>query len=177
MTAQVWAALLGGAAVGAILTALATLLGGWLTRRHENRRWLLDKRLEAYVDFNRALNAYHLVWSSLVHTELPDVTPMTAALAALNDCEDRVRLLAPPGTAAKSADVVQLIARAGNALVPEDRRLSAKSISVGDTLLKLAIDEGKLLLALQTRDVQGLGWATRIPRRLSDHKSDHEVRP
>ncbi|TQN44400.1 hypothetical protein FHU33_3902 [Blastococcus colisei] len=51
MTAQVWAALLGGAAVGALVTLVGTFLNGWLTRRHENRSWLLDKRLDIYTAF------------------------------------------------------------------------------------------------------------------------------
>jgi hypothetical protein len=167
VTAQVWAALAGGAAAGAVLTALATLFTGWLTRRHENRRWLLDKRLEAYVDFNRALNAYHLTWSSIVHTEHPDVTPMTKALAALNDCEDRVRLLAPPATVDKSSGIVGLVGRTGNALMPEKRRFSTESVAVSDMLLKTTLEEGRLLLDLQSRDVQGTGWAARIRQRLN----------
>jgi hypothetical protein len=58
MTPQVLAALAGGAAAGALITALTTLLAAWLTRRHEHRKWLLDKRMETAVAFNKAAQVW-----------------------------------------------------------------------------------------------------------------------
>lgn len=61
MTAQVLAALFGGAAAGAVLNSLFSLFTGWLGRRHEHRRWILEKRLEVYVDL---LNGWHTFMSA-----------------------------------------------------------------------------------------------------------------
>ncbi|QKS17891.1 hypothetical protein HUN59_18185 [Curtobacterium sp. Csp2] len=44
-----WPTLLAGAAAGAIITSLVTLLAGALEARREHRRWLREKRLDAYL--------------------------------------------------------------------------------------------------------------------------------
>lgn len=44
-----WPTLLAGAAAGAVITSLVTLLAGALEARREHRRWLREKRLDAYL--------------------------------------------------------------------------------------------------------------------------------
>jgi hypothetical protein len=105
MTAQVWVALFGGATAGAILAALSSQLIGWQSRRHDRQRWLLDKQLEAYADFNKAAWAWFLAYhrAGRITEELND------QVAALSDAQHRVRLLAPDRTSIKTEDVALLV--------------------------------------------------------------------
>jgi hypothetical protein len=49
VSVPLWPTLLAGAAAGAIITSLVTLLAGALEARREHRRWLREKRLDAYL--------------------------------------------------------------------------------------------------------------------------------
>jgi hypothetical protein len=78
----------------ALLGVLGTLGGVVLGARQEQRRWLRDKRLEAYVDLNTAVHEFDVAWSRQVESR--DAHGLMAAFAALNEHRDRVLLVAPP---------------------------------------------------------------------------------
>jgi hypothetical protein len=98
----------------AVLGILGTLggvpLGSTLGARHEQRRWLRDKRLEAYVAFNHAAHAFDLAWSRQM--EATDAHELTATYAVVNELRDRMLLLAPPTVQRATHDVVGAATRA-----------------------------------------------------------------
>lgn len=94
MTPAVWAALFGGAAAGAVLTAVNSLLTGWQSRRHERRRWLLDKRLESYAAFATGMTS----WMSAYKADAPAET-IEPVLGELTAALIQIRLVAPYETA------------------------------------------------------------------------------
>lgn len=96
-TTQLVVTLAGGATAGALLTGLVTLITSVLTRRHEHRRWLLDKRLETYVAFN----------DSLLECMKLEGEPIDRQLEGLRQLQGRLSelaLLAPMETANMATD-------------------------------------------------------------------------
>lgn len=51
------------AVVGVAGTLAGVLVGGWQGRRHEHRRWLRDKRLDAYSAFGAAVNEWQRTYN------------------------------------------------------------------------------------------------------------------
>jgi len=98
MTGQLWVTALGGAAAGAFLTGVVTLITTLLNRRHEHRRWLLDQRLHSYAAFNQAMNRWAVGRKSAEANRL---------LLDLTAEGQRVRLVAPPATAQAVAELVR----------------------------------------------------------------------
>jgi hypothetical protein len=107
----------------AVLGVLGTLggvaLGASLGARHEERRWLRDKRLEAYVAFNHAAHMFDLAWSKQI--EAKDVQELTATYAALNEHRDRLLILAPPAVQRATQHVVEAATRAVGAFGQQAR--------------------------------------------------------
>lgn len=91
MTGQLWVTALGGAAAGAFLTGVVTLVTTLLNRQHEHRRWLLDQRLNAYAAFNQLMNQ----WAIAAVQRPADGQRLLLDLAAAGQ---RVKLVAPPAT-------------------------------------------------------------------------------
>lgn len=54
-----------------LLTAVVSLFTGWLSRRHEHKRWLLDKRLELYLALNEALTTREKLDRGPVGDQIP----------------------------------------------------------------------------------------------------------
>lgn len=136
-----------GVLAGALVTALVSLFTGYLSRRHDERRWLLDKRLEAYVAFNAALAAFHNASDG-------------AELAALIEHRDRmleisdtITLVAPHETSHYASRVTRLVIRLITCRVQGDSREE-------DFREQLTI-ESDALLSLQRLDVQPVGWIVR----------------
>lgn len=145
MTAQVWAALLGGAAVGAALTAISALLTGWLTRRHENRRWLLDKRLEAYLALNEAVTTWQVR-----RTQAPSVFP--EVLTGVINAAQAIALVSPVDTENKATDLAGLCTQLTHPEAPGGPGTKARQVEEAATLERLFEVADELLL-LQRRDV------------------------
>jgi hypothetical protein len=154
MTAQVVAAVAGGAAAGALLTALTSLFTGWLSRRHDQRRWLLDKRLEVYVAFNAAANTLQLDWARAVQTWPKDVRLLTETLADLSARHDEVRLLAPPATETKSQEAMSAAQGAMEKLLGDSPRPDPAAIDAGNAEMDRFFTILTQLLELQRTDVQ-----------------------
>lgn len=151
MEAQVWAALFGGAAVGALVTFLGTLLNGWLTRRHEHRRWLLDKRLEAYSAMNTAIGTWLRAYAHLERVGLPALMEASGDLA---DKQQAVRLVASPATRDRAQAVLAVALEANipaTAAVEEHRELN-------DDEMNAVLDElsthGQALFETQLVDIE-----------------------
>ena len=70
------------AVFGVLGTLGGVALGGSLGARHEQRRWLRDKRLEAHVAFNHAAHTSDLAWSRQAEANAHE---LTATYAALNE--------------------------------------------------------------------------------------------
>jgi hypothetical protein len=136
-----------GALAGALITACVSLVTTWLSRRHEQRRWRLDKRLEAYVDFNAAANAW-----MLAYTRAGRVTDkLNDDLMRLADATRRVQLLAPPATREKAEDVFQTVADLSHYFTDQ----GGKSITPPSTELEPFTSGLADLAELQRADVQG----------------------
>jgi hypothetical protein len=132
-TQQLVVTLLGGAAAGAVLTALTSLFTGWLSRRHDQRRWLLGRRLEAaYVGFNAAVNAWQLAWSGVITREVRNAEALTDAHRQLNDRRDQLCLLAAPATDRKSAEAWAAISAAVRQLGSAEGRINETLIARAD---------------------------------------------
>jgi len=95
-----------GALAGALVTGVVSLVAAALTRRHERQRWLLDKLLEAYVDFNASAFAWLRAYmqAGLV------TDPLNDDYMKLGNATRRVQLLAPARTADKTLDVFGVVA-------------------------------------------------------------------
>lgn len=151
-TAQLIAALAGGAAAGALLTALTSLFTGWLSRRHEHRRWLLDNRLETYAAFNKAMNGFQLAYQRKAFGQAEGVDALNEALIQLHDTQQGIALLAPEDTSSKADGLVEeaqtaSAAVAGGTRSIEDARANQAWVE------QLAILHGELV-ERQRRDVQ-----------------------
>jgi hypothetical protein len=155
-TAQLVAALGGGAAAGAVLTAIVTLVTTALNRRHEHRRWLLDKQLEVYVAFNGMATRW-----GLGHAETSvDEDQMMDDLERLHEEEERLILLAPEGTASKAEevmdaalDVARVLAGKAACTSSDEDQAAAKK--------RMSNRQGELL-TLQRLDIQGAERKSRI---------------
>ncbi|MGK5112295.1 MULTISPECIES: hypothetical protein [unclassified Geodermatophilus] len=152
MTPQVLAALFGGAAAGAVLTALNTLVTGWLTRRHERQRWLLDQRLDIYSDFNQAMAALETAYTRQSPSE-----ELVDLLGALTAQLARLVLVAPAGTTQQARAFFTDVVSFYDAVV--DLRLETGqhgpyTKEVRDIARRLGTGQQRLL-ALQIEDMQG----------------------
>ncbi|SFO58051.1 hypothetical protein SAMN05660359_04480 [Geodermatophilus obscurus] len=92
-----WLPLIGGAAAGAFLTLLGTLYSGYLSRRHEHRRWLLDKRLQAYTEFLAVMAEWEVLYRRvrLKHIDDSDMAEVRDLSKRLAASVRALRLLAP----------------------------------------------------------------------------------
>lgn len=84
------------------MTGLVTLMTTLLNRRYEHRRWLLDRRLEAYTAFNIAANR-------CVLTNRHRATDEQAYQESVRDLTtetQRLRLVAPLSTGWLAIDVL-----------------------------------------------------------------------
>jgi hypothetical protein len=127
-----------GAVVGALVTALVTLVAGWLSRRHDQRRWLLDKRLESYATFNGAMS--RLSDSYGVEAE------ENRAMSGLIDATAHIALVAPVGT----ADLTTVVTRA--AFDELRARRSGNGLGVAEECYSKVRER---LLIQQRQDLQG----------------------
>jgi hypothetical protein len=162
-TAQLVAALAGGAAAGALLTALTSLFTGWLSRRHDHRRWLSDKRLATYADFGVALNAWQVAYRE-------ESVDMEAAIQKLTDERNLIELLAPHDTTALASAVTR---RAYDCLI--DMRTNGLKTDRSRAGMTAMLDLFTQLRALQHRDIQGGRTRRRLQRRPPD--AAHRVTP
>jgi len=131
----------------AVLGVIGTLSGVALGARQEQRRWLRDKRLDAYVSFDNAVHAFDVAWSR--QTEKPDAHELMAAFSALNAQRDRVLLVAPPDVRLAAVRVVEVATRAAAAF---GRR--ARAGDGAEAMLRF-IDVVSELQQAQRLDVQG----------------------
>lgn len=95
MSPQVLSVLAGGVG-GALLTGLVTLASSALGRRHEQRRWLLDRRLDAYAAFGAAVNGFQNGYRRRTIDPLLEV--LNDAITELANRGQQVLLLAPSDT-------------------------------------------------------------------------------
>jgi len=94
---------LSGILAGAVLTTLTSFATGYLSRRHEHRRWLLDRRLEIYVDFNRAVSNWQKSRSRADEPGMLDVKETTRETL---DALTRLHLVAPRAVSEKATAVL-----------------------------------------------------------------------
>ena len=137
----------------AVLGVIGTLSGVALGARQEQRRWLRDKRLDAYVSFDNAVHAFDVAWSR--QAEKPDAHELMAAFAALNAHRDRVLLVAPPDVRLAALRLVEVATQAAAAF---GRR--ARSADGAESMLRFIDLVGELQDA-QRVDVQGRRRARR----------------
>lgn len=128
----------GGVVAGATLTALVSLFTGWLARRHEHRRWLLDRRLESYLAFNEAVHECSKMDGEPTEDQLK-------ALRAVQVATNKLVLVAPMETANLAAGV---LSTATAAVKREKKGLDAKA--AWGSLLEQQVD----VLIRQRGDVQ-----------------------
>jgi hypothetical protein len=86
---------------GVALGALIPLLTGHLGRRHERHLWLMQKRYEAYLEFNGAIKAVKREWPGSRRAEIEQ---------GLDDKRDVLHVLAPEEVA-KYAQFVTTVAK------------------------------------------------------------------
>jgi hypothetical protein len=159
-TVQLIAALGGGAAAGALLTALTTVFTGWLGRRHEHRRWLLDRRLEAYTAMNTALGHW---MKQFTHWKLgEELTQLTKAMQDLADKQQAVRLLATPRTGRAAHDVLAVATAAYITTVRAAQQQQELSDEVSDAVMVEFGADGQELFEAQLSDVQGPAAAAKV---------------
>lgn len=133
-----------GALAGALTTATVTVLTGWLTRRSEQRRWVLDRRLEAFVDFNQVLARWR-------QGELP-LDEQIPVMHDLLHSSDRLSLVSTLEVADKALLVVRLASET----------MAAKAgASIERPTLHAWSDATSLLGLLQRRDLMGQKRADR----------------
>lgn len=165
-TTQLVAALAGGAAAGALLTALTSVFTGWLTRRHEHRRWLLDKRLEIYSEFNTAVAAFQGAYiREAPSDELADRVRDLAARRA------HVELIAPPATTGRVVEVFNDAARLLGTYEDVVGQRKNGNATTGDAAMLRLGKRYTRLLNVQMQDLQG------IPSRSWTKTSDPIERP
>ncbi len=162
VTPQIVAALVGGAAAGALLTAMTSLFTGWLSHRHEHRRWLHDKRLEAYTAFNVAMVA----WTDLLEpgSRKADIDQRLQAYSA----SETVALLAAYKTARQSFKLLRKAAEISDAAPGE-----GDQASLHDELLNLS----SILMYRQRQDLLDMGLVARIRTRLTIATAERLLAP
>jgi hypothetical protein len=143
------AALAGGAAAGALLTALTSLFTGWLSRRHDQRRWLLDRRMEAYL----ALNAEISHWTG-DGVSAPG-RDSVRQLGRLMEQEDRVSLVAPARTVDAVQAAVGKVFDAERVITSDPDGDDVSSDEPREALLAVSRAMGYLIRA-QRQDLQGV---------------------
>jgi hypothetical protein len=160
VTQQLLVTALSGAAAGAVLTGLVTLLTTLLNRRHEHRRWLLDKRLEAYVAFNDELTACVRAMQTGPKGEARRLA------ASLNALSETITLTAPMRT----ADLARRLA--STALVQ-----AHSEAPLGTRFAHEYAELRAQLHAGQRLDVQRAGLARRAFHRFAAWRFGKELRP
>jgi hypothetical protein len=119
-------AAIAGALTAAGLGLMTALLAGSLTRRHEHRRWLLDKRLEVYAQFNQSVSAWE---ESFNRSRSYSPKDAAAAVRGVLFANAQLSLLAPPATAAKARVVLERIITATEDRVDRDEEESLEEAS------------------------------------------------
>lgn len=171
MTAQVLAALFGGAAAGAVLNHLFGLVTGWLDRRHEHRRWLLDKRVEAYVSYNEAWNLYLKRVQAVAKGTDRQSERLDESLRGLADATLRLGLIAPEDTDRAADRLLGRAHEAGEAVVDARKRLQGRREIEAMAAIESVRFEHGLLYDLQRRDVQGPERPHTLWRELRNRRS------
>lgn len=140
-TIDPWLTLIVGACGAAALTVAGGLIGAWIQSIREHRKWLRERRHEAYLDFM-------VVMSKISALAKIDGTPENAAqlaakLAALSDdlirAGDAVSILGPRAVNAAGQDWV------GAATASIGDRSEAKSNAVSRGRWRFLIAVGKEL--------------------------------
>lgn len=138
----------GGVIAGAMLTGLVTLATTLLNRQHEQRRWLLDRRLEVYGRFNAAYRAWD---------QRPDAPSADVLLDALHVEVDQLALLAPVPTLRQAQELLWM-ARAA----PEDpKKQTDEEITGRAEANKTLLFRQRHDLTASRREVQKLAAMTR----------------
>ncbi|SNR35688.1 hypothetical protein [Blastococcus mobilis] len=139
-------------AVLAALGILGTLGGVVLGGRLEHRRWLRDKRLQAYSAMNTAIG----VWlKAYTHLERHDggLAELTDAIGDLADKQQAVRLLGSATTRKRAHDTLA-VAVAGyiqaTAAAREERELTDEET---DAVIEELGNEGQRLFEAQMADL------------------------
>jgi hypothetical protein len=137
----------------AVLTIVGTLGGVVLGSRLDHRRWLRDKRLEAYAAYDASINAWLL---SFTHRDVQDLGSLTDPVRELTDKQQSVRLLAPKDTAEAAQRVLGIVLDAYVALA--QKPTGADFTDAEEAAIAQAISEaGVALFALQVRDLNRRG--------------------
>ena len=151
MTAQLWVAILGGAAVGQLINAAVTTLLARRGRTHEHQRWLLDNRLEAYFAYQTA----YVAWQRSRSSE--DRPGQLLRLGDLIAETNRHVIIAPPETAqlaGQAVDAAMEVARGG-----DDEGTAVTRF--GDAVARLTVQQRVDLEATTARSRRQLAKALR----------------
>jgi hypothetical protein len=143
MTGQLWVTAFTGALAGALVAALGTLYAGWLTRRHEHTRWVMEQRLEAYAAFNTAVAAWqhaYLNGGAGDRRLNPDGVPRDAdALQHVVANRSRVLLVGERATSAQMLEVVQTVLSVFDHADPDSDDVVQALMELREQTIKLVI--------------------------------------
>jgi hypothetical protein len=154
----VWVALYTGPAAGACLTAAVTVMLTLSNRRHEHKKWLTEKRLDVYSEYNHAtvawLDQYNIFKAEY---ERGSTERMESDFQKVFRLDAQIQLLAPPDVSEKTRSVTRRIALSADMRPEQDtdnryeRRAERERVTAADSIY----DPWQELLGMQREDQRG----------------------
>lgn len=99
-TADNWSTPVLIAFVSGLFALLGAFIGAWLTRTTDHKKWLRERRAEAYTKFLDLLSQAHVAATEIMYDksieELQQNIKVTEAYMPAMDCARIVRLYLPP---------------------------------------------------------------------------------